>query len=87
MSSCNHPPLHRRRRYQNSKGYDFVVLDEASFSNRLFPVASLVHQRALAPEGSFVDSHFSSHGSSVNYLHVGYLRGFLVRNWEIRLVA
>ena len=87
MSSRNSPPFHRWRKYQNSKGYDFAVLDEASFSNHLFPVAGLVHQHVLAPDGSFVDNHFSPHGSSVNCLHVDYLRGFLVRNWGVRPAA
>ena len=68
------------------KGYDFVVLEETSFSNHLFHVAGLVHQRALAPDGSFVDSRFSPHGSSMNCLLVGYLRGFPVRNYGVRLV-
>ena len=62
------------------KGCDFVVLDEASFLNPVFQVAGPVHQRALTPDGSFVDSHFSPHGSSVNCLLVDYLRGFPVRN-------
>ena len=61
------------------KGYDFAVLDGASFLNHLFHVAGLIHQHALAPDGSFVDSHFSPYGSSVNCLLVDYPRGFPVR--------
>ena len=68
------------------KRCDFVMLDEASFSNPLFHVVGLVHQRALAPDGSFVDSRFSSHESSVNCLLVGYLCGFPVRDYGVRLV-
>ena len=68
------------------KGCDFVVLDEASFLNPIFHVAGPVHQRALAPDGSFVDRRFSQHGSSVNCLLVGYLRGFPVQDYGVRLV-
>ena len=78
--------LRRWRRYQNLKGDDFAVLDGAAFLNHLFHVAGLVHQRALAPDGSFVDSRFSQHGSSVNCLFVGYLRGFPIQDYEVRLV-
>ena len=80
MSSCNHPPPHRWRKYQNLKGCDFVVLDAAAFSNHQFPVAGLVHQHGFALDGSSVDNHFSPHGSFVNCLHVDYLCGFLTRN-------
>ena len=68
------------------KGCDFVVLDEASFLNPVFQVAGPVHQRALTPDGSFVDSRVSQHGSSVNCLLVGYLRGFPIQDYEVRLV-
>ena len=44
--------------YQNLKGFDFVVLDEVSFLSLLFLVANPFHQRVLAPNGPFVDSHF-----------------------------
>ena len=83
---CNCPPLHRWRRHQNLKGRDFVVLDEASFSNLLFHVASPFHQRAPAPDGSFIDSRFSQHGSSASCLHVGYLCGFPVQDYGVHLV-
>ena len=68
------------------KGCDFVVLDEASFLNPLFHVTGPVRQRALAPDGSFVNNRFSQHGSSVNCLLVGYLRGFPVQDYGVRLV-
>ena len=84
--SYNCPLLHRWKRHQNLKGFDFVVLDEVSFSNLLFLVANLFHQRALAPDGPFVDSHFYQHGSFASYPLVGYLRDFPVQGREVRLV-
>ena len=68
------------------KGCDFVVLDEASFSNLLFHAAGPFHQGVLTPDGSFVDSRFSQHGSSANCLLVGYLRGFPVQDYGVHLV-
>ena len=75
---CNCPLLHRWKKRQNLKGFDFVVLDEVSFLSFLFLVANPFHQRALAPNGSFIDSRFYQHGSSVSCPLVGYLRDFHV---------
>ena len=83
---CNCPLLHRWKKYQNLKGFDFVVLDEVSFLSLLFLVANPFHQRALAPNGPFVDSHFYQHGSSASYPLVGYLRDFPVQGRGARLV-
>ena len=68
------------------KGYDFVVLDEASFSNLLFHVASPFHQRALAPNDFFVDSHFFQRGPSASCPLVGYLRNFPVPDYGVHPV-
>ena len=63
-----------------------VVLDEVSFLSLLFLVANPFHQRALAPNGPFVDSHFYQHGSSASCPLVGYLRDFSVQGRGVRLV-
>ena len=55
---CNYPLLHRWKKHQILKGFAFVVRDEVSFLSLLFLVTNPFHQRALAPSGSFVDSHF-----------------------------
>ena len=68
------------------KGCDFVVLNEASFSNLLFHVAGPFHQRALAPNSSFVDSRFSQHGSSARCPIVGYPSDFPVQDYGVHLV-
>ena len=68
------------------KGFDFVVLDEVSFLSLLFLIANPFHQRAFAPNGPFVDSHFYQHGSSVSYPLVGYLCDFPVQGHGARLV-
>ena len=68
------------------KGFDFVALDEASFLSFLFVIANPLHQRALTPNGSFVDSHFSQHGSSVSCPLVGYLRDLPVQGYGVHLV-
>ena len=83
---CNCPPLHHWKKYQNLKGFDFVVLDEVSFLSPLFLVANPFHQRALTPNGPFVDSHFHQHGSSASYPLAGYLRHFSVQGRGARLV-
>ena len=62
------------------------MLDEASSLSLLFIVANLLHQRALAPNGTFVDSHFSQHGSSASCPLVGYLRDFPVQDYGVHLV-
>ena len=82
----NCPLLHRWKRHQNLKGFDFVVLDEVSFSSLLFLVANPFHQRALALNGPFVDSHFYQHGSFASYPLVGYLRDFPIQSHGVRLV-
>ena len=82
----NFPLLHRWKRHQNLKGFDFVALDEVSFSSLLFLVANPFHQRALAPDGPFVDSHFYQHGSFVSYPVVGHLHDFPVQGRGVRLV-
>ena len=69
------------------KEFDFVVLDEISFLSILFLVANPFHQRALAPNGPFVDSHFYQHGSSASYLLVSYLRDFPIQGRGARLVG
>ena len=84
--SYNCPLLHHWKRHQNLKGFDFVALDEVSFSSLLFLVANPFHQRALAPDGPFVDSHFYQHGSFASYPLVGYLRDFPVQGRGVRLV-
>ena len=67
------------------KGFDFVMLDEVSFSSPLFLVANPFHQRALAPDSPFVDSHFYQHGWFTSYPLVGYLRDFPVQGCGVRL--
>ena len=44
---CNCPLLHRWKKHQNLKGFDFVALDEVSFLSLLFLIANPFHQRAL----------------------------------------
>ena len=82
----NCPLLHHWKKYQNLKGFDFVVLDEVSFLSLLFLVANPFHQCALAPNGPFVDSRFYQHGSSASYPLIGYLRDFPVQGCGARLV-
>ena len=84
--SCNCPLLHRWKRRRNLKGFGFVVLDEVSFSSPLFLVTNPFHQRAHAPDGPFVDSHFYQHGWFASYPLVGYLRDFPVQGRGVRLV-
>ena len=83
---CNYPLLHRWKKHQNLKGFDFIVLDKVSFLSLLFLVANPFHQRALAPSGSFVDSRFYQHGSSVSCPLAGYLCDFHVQGCGARLV-
>ena len=83
---CNCPFLHHWKKHQSLKGFDFVVLNEVSFLSLLFLVANPFHQRALAPSGSFVDSHFYQHGSSASCPLIGYLRDFPVHGCGARLV-
>ena len=83
---CNCPLLHRWKRHQNLKRFNFVVLDEVSFSSLLFLVANPFHQRALALNGLFVDSHFYQHGSFASYPLVGYLRDFPVQGYGVHLI-
>ena len=83
---CNYPLLHRWKKHQILKGFAFVVRDEVSFLSLLFLVTNPFHQRALAPSGSFVDSHFYQHGSSASCLLTSYLRDFPVQGCGARLV-
>ena len=82
----NCPLLYRWKKHQNLKEFDFVMLDEVSFLSLLFLVANPFHQRALAPNGPFVNSHFYQHGSSASYPLAGYLRDFPVQGRGARLV-
>ena len=83
---CNCPLLHRWKKYQNLKGFDFVVLDEVSFLSLLFLIANPFHQHTPAPNGSFVDNRFFQHGSSASCPLVGYLHDFPVQGCGARLV-
>ena len=83
---CNYPLLYRWKKRQNLKGFDFAVLDEVSFLSLLFLIANSFHQRALTPNGPFVDSHFYQHGSSASCPLVGYLRDFPIQGRGARLV-
>ena len=83
---CNCPLLHRWKRHQNLKGFDFVVLNEVSFSSLLFLVANLFRQRALAPDDPFVDSHFYQRGLFASYPLVGYLHDFPIQGCGVHLV-
>ena len=82
----NWHPLHRWKKHQSLKGFAFVVRDEVSFLGLRFLIANPFHQRAFAPSGSFVDSHFYQYGSSASCPLAGYLRDFPVQGCGARLV-
>ena len=69
---CNWHLRHHWKKRQSWKGFVFVVLDEVSFLDHQFLVATPFHQLVHVLNDSFVNNHFHLYGASASYLPTDY---------------